>query len=371
VASSQAVGRSSRREIELDFVRGIAILMVIDFHLGANGLLSYPARWIGVESPGWMGVSVFFVLSGFLVGGLLLKEWKVRGSIDSARFLARRGFKIWPQYYLFLAVMLAAGHRTVRELWGNLLNIQNYVGGVAHTWSLAVEEHAYLVIVLCLYVAARCKVRMRYVLLFFAGAAVCVSLLRLLLLRHGLPYFAPTHARIDGIFYGVILAIVYHFAPETFHSLQDRRWIWVAALAAVLLFARFGRGWWEPSVTLDSANLLGIALLMLLYRHREGAHHSWAYRAVAWVGVYSYGIYLWHVSVDGPIRALGRHMGGWLLPAWVLVAPAAAAIALGFATTKLIEFPALRLGDRWFPRRVDSAVGTPAEFEAAKVSVRT
>jgi peptidoglycan/LPS O-acetylase OafA/YrhL len=371
VATSKAEGRSFRREIELDFLRGIAILLVLDFHQSNYGLLSYPSRWIGIQPPGWMGVNVFFVLSGFLVGGLLVKEWKIRGRIDSGRFLIRRGFKIWPQYYFFLAAMLVTGHRTVRELLGNLLNIQNYVGGVAHTWSLAVEEHAYLLIVLCLFLAARWKARMRSVFFFFAAFAVCVSLLRLVLLRHQLPYFATTHTRIDGILYGVLLAILYHYAPETFHRLQERRWIWLGVLAATLLFARFAMAWWQPSVSLDFANLLGVALLMLLYRHREGKKHSAVYRFVAWIGLYSYGIYLWHVSMDAPIHAMDRYMTGWPLQAWERLAPPIAAITLGFVTTKLIEFPTLKIRDRWFPRRVDSAVGTPAEFEAQAPGVQT
>jgi peptidoglycan/LPS O-acetylase OafA/YrhL len=366
-----AEGRSFGREIELDFLRGIAILMVLDYHQTNYGLLSYPARALGVTHPGWMGVSVFFVLSGFLVGGLLVKEWRVRGRIASGRFLVRRGFKIWPQYYFFLALMLAAGHRTPRELWGNLLNIQNYVGGVAHTWSLAVEEHAYLLIVLCLFLAARWQARMRSVFFFFAALAISVSVLRLALLRHQFAYFAPTHTRIDGILYGVVLAILYHYAPETFHRMQERRWIWLGALAAALLFVwlRVPR-WWEPSVSLDFANLTGIALLMLVYRHREGKKHSLLYRLVAWIGLYSYGIYLWHVSVDAPIQAMDRHMPGWLLPAWEGVATPVLAIALGYVTTKLIEFPALRLRERWFPRLVDSAVGTPAEFEQPEPGAR-
>jgi peptidoglycan/LPS O-acetylase OafA/YrhL len=370
VASSQAEGKSFRREIELDFLRGIAILMVLDFHQGDYGLLSYPSRWIGIRNPGWMGVSVFFVLSGFLVGGLLVKEWKVRGKIESGRFLIRRGFKIWPQYYFFLALMLATGHRTVRELWGNLLNIQNYVGGVAHTWSLAVEEHAYLFIVLCLVLAARWKVQMRSLFAFFAMSAISVSLLRLYLIRNGHEYFTPTHTRIDGILYGVLLAILYHYAPETFHRMQARWWIWLGALVVVLLILRFDIGWWEPSVSLDLGDVVGIALLMLLYRHKEGKRHSMAYRLVAWIGLYSYGIYLWHVSVGGPIVAVGRHIGGWTATVWGRVAPAIAGIALGFITTKLIEFPALRLRDRLFPRRVDSAVGTPAELEAPESGVQ-
>src|ERR1700722_13574336 len=117
-----------RREMELDFLRGIAILMVMDFHAPISILLA-PFRWLGFRNFGWAGVDVFFVLSGFLVGGLLIKEWKQSSRIDSRRFLIRRGFKIWPQYYVFLLAMLLTGHRGLRDLWGNLLNIQNYVGG--------------------------------------------------------------------------------------------------------------------------------------------------------------------------------------------------------------------------------------------------
>jgi len=371
VTPLKAGGKSFRREIELDFLRGIAILLVIDFHANRYGILSYPSRWLGIVNPGWMGVSIFFVLSGFLVGGLLVKEWKVRGRIESGRFLIRRGFKIWPQYYFYLLLMLAVGHRTIGELWGNFLNIQNYVGGVAHTWSLAVEEHAYLFLVLCMVLAARWKARMRSLFFFFAITAVGVSVLRLAMLRKGLPYFEPTHVRIDGILYGVMLAILYHYAPETFQRMQRERWIWLAALGATLLFACLHvNGWWVPSVSLDLANLTGIALLMLLYRHWEGKRHSAVYRLVAWIGLYSYGIYLWHVSVDAPIVAINGHMTGWLQPVWQRVAPPVLAIALGFVTTKLIEFPALRLRDRWFPRRVDSAVGIPAEVEAQERSER-
>lgn len=70
------------REIELDFIRGIAILMVVDFHTSGS-----PFRplciWLGYQNHiGVLGVDIFFVLSGFLVGGLLMKEWKVRRGID-------------------------------------------------------------------------------------------------------------------------------------------------------------------------------------------------------------------------------------------------------------------------------------------------
>src|ERR1700683_3378270 len=110
------VERPLQREIELDFVRGIAILLVVDYHSGKNAILTRPLTLLHLAHPGWMGVDIFFVLSGFLIGGLLVKEWKVKGRIDSRRFLIRRGFKIWPQYYFFLFAQIASRHRSVREL---------------------------------------------------------------------------------------------------------------------------------------------------------------------------------------------------------------------------------------------------------------
>lgn len=356
--------RPFRREIELDFIRGIAILLVVDFHQSNYALLNYVLQPLKIQHFGWMGVDIFFVLSGFLVGGLLVKEWKVRGRINSRSFLIRRGFKIWPQYYVYLFLVLLSGHRTLRELWGNLANIQNYTGGIAHTWSLAVEEHAYLLIIAILAIAARRNIRMRSLFILFGVLSVSMVGLRLFLAYHWLPVFEPTHTRVNAIFYGVMLAILYHYAPEVFHRMQRWWWLWIGILVATLwmVWMHFVR-WWEPAVQIDFADFSGIALLMLLYRRREGKRHNWLYRTVAWIGLYSYGIYLWHVSVDAPIYLVSQRLPGWAIPVWHGIAPGLMGIAIGVLTTKLIEFPMLRLRERWFPRRVDSAVGTPAEAE--------
>lgn len=364
--TAETFDKPIRREIELDFLRGIAILMVLDFHSAPFAILSYPFRLAGIPNFGWAGVDVFFVLSGFLVGGLLAKEWMVIGKINSQRFLIRRGFKIWPQYYLFILLMIASGHRTLRTMWPSLLNIQNYFPGmVAHTWSLAVEEHAYLLIVFCFWLAFRRKARMRTVFFSFAALAGCVVLLQLALSREGFNVFPYTHTRIDGIILGVLLAILYHYRPETFRRMQEFRWLWLLILAITLGFFRLDlHRWWVASVSFDAANFSGVALLMLVSRRREAKKHNALYRLVAWIGVYSYGIYVWHVSVLEPLGVIGGRLPHSLVPLWMGVTPLVAAVAAGVITTKLVELPMLRLRDRLFPRQVDSAVGTPAEFEA-------
>jgi len=94
------------------------------------------------------------------------------------------------------------------------------------------------------------------------------------------------------------------------------------------------------------------------------------YRLVAWIGLYSYGIYLWHVSVVAPSLWIAHRLPKVLGLGWMTVGPPLLAIGIGVSATKLIEFPALALRDRLFPRRVDSAVGIPAEVEQ-ELGIRT
>ena len=352
-----------RREIELDFIRGIAILMVLDYHMPTSILLA-PFEWFGFENFGWTGVDVFFVLSGFLVGGLLVKEWQLRSHIDSKRFLVRRAFKIWPQYYFYLLAMLLTGHRTFRFLWGNFLNIQNYVGGVAHTWTFAVEEHSYLFLLALLTFAAYKRVRMRNLFLLISLLAFSVVIWRAILSAHNVNVFERTDTRIDGILYGLMLAILYHYTPELFRRIQGWTFLWVGVICLALLEFRFRpTTWWSGTLTITCADAMGVALLLLLYKHRETKKRAALYRLMAWIGLYSYGIYLWHPSVIAPLTSIARHLPIKTGAVFLAVAPPVAGILLGVLTTKLIEFPSLTLRDRFFPREVDSAVGIAAKTE--------
>jgi len=348
------------REIELDFVRGIAILFVIDFHSPRPFL----SLLFGVRNPGWAGVDIFFVLSGFLIGGLLMKEWTLTSRINGPRFLIRRIFKIWPQYYVFLLYLLLRHHATLYDLRGNLLHIQNYVGPFTQMWSLAVEEHAYLILVLLFSLAARIHATPTHLFSVVSGLAAVVLTLKLVLTSEGFPTFAATHTRIDGIFYGVLLAILYHAFPDRFLRLQDLRWLWFAIIAASLAYFRF------PPQTLLTipfhwvlADISGVALLLLLYRHRPTFKRPLAYRLVARIGLYSYGIFLWHMSVYPAADRIAQYLPAWLINTWQFTGPYLLGITLGIFATKCVELPALRLRDKLFPRRIDSPVGTPAIIE--------
>ena len=147
------------RNRSLDVLRAIAVLLVLGRHMplatstGDSWISDAIAVW---HRGGWIGVDLFFVVSGFLVSRLLLREYEDRGSLDVGRFLVRRGFKIYPSFYFFFIVTIVR-----RLLWdeplmrsgvvGEACFVQNYLGTLwGHTWSLAVEEHFYILLPLSL-----------------------------------------------------------------------------------------------------------------------------------------------------------------------------------------------------------------------------
>lgn|GEM_PF-138925 len=146
------------RLIQLDILRGIAILLVIGRHVYlqppySGSLQPFTRYWFDF---GWTGVDLFFVLSGFLVGGLLFKEWRLRSALDVKRFLIRRGYKIWPPYVIYIIFVTiwyifveqpGPVSRVLLLISPNFLHLQSYVlTPMVHTWSLAVEEHFYLLL---------------------------------------------------------------------------------------------------------------------------------------------------------------------------------------------------------------------------------
>src|ERR1700730_5300453 len=114
---------TAERNQSLDILRCVAVLLVLGIHVPHYRL------WARV---GWTGVDLFFVLSGFLISGLLFRDYQEHGSIDWKRFLIRRGFKIYSSYYIFLAVagfvLASVAHRnnTRIMLLGNAVFVGNY-----------------------------------------------------------------------------------------------------------------------------------------------------------------------------------------------------------------------------------------------------
>ncbi len=166
-------GPGNMRNKRLDVLRCIAVLLV---------MLNHSEMWPRITHNFWIGVDLFFVLSGFLISGLLFSEYKKHNSIGFRRFFVRRGLKIYPAFYLFMLFTWAISgwvlHDRARagRYLAEALFVQNYWQGVwDHTWSLGVEEHFYILLpILLLFLVRRSPGRrdpFRSLPLIFAGVA--------------------------------------------------------------------------------------------------------------------------------------------------------------------------------------------------------
>ena len=347
------------RSAPLDALRALAVLLVLGRHFPEPPPGAMLPGWMELwQRGGWIGVDLFFVLSGFLVSGLLFREYRRFGEIRYAHFLARRGFKIYPAFYFMFGAVLLCAAQMGRPFvgWPVILSemffVQNYGPALfPHTWSIAVEEHFYLLLPLLL-LAVRGKKDAPFARLpqWFIGIAVLalaarVATTQMLDFRLKTHVF-PTHLRLDALLFGVLLSWATHFAPATLERVWKRlRWPCAAAAVALVLPAfcvEIGSGWYLHTVGLTGFSLASGVLLMFALRWKS------AWRPLAFLGAYSYSIYLWHI----PVRFFGL---SWLprdaAPLTRSAAYFALCIVTGILAAWLIERPFLAVRDRLFPTR--------------------
>ena len=350
------------REVQLDFVRGIAIIAVMVYHfkMFPTSDMVLQAMEVPLKSFGQEGVNLFFTLSGFLVGGLLFKSLIMNDRIYAVNFIIRRAFKIWPAYYfLILFHFLVCRHAPDTFLFQNLVHLQNYLGtSIKQTWSLAVEEHFYLFLPPFLMLTWGRFKDPKKVLIAIAAVILVVLVARSIAVYQGYfqAAFFHTQFRIDSLLMGVALAAIYWFYPARYEAISSRRSVLVAIVVATIVWILAFKN--TPEVDLSvgyTIQALGFcALIMLVKEHSGNIKHARVYRFVSWIGVYSYGTYLWHSLALGPAAIAIGFLERWSFnsqAAWVLVLAMqfTIAIILGYITTKAIEWPFLKLRERLVP----------------------
>ncbi len=168
-------------------MRSIAILLVMlgNFRKPFTGVWLLDTVSWAANRTGGRGVDLFFVLSGFLVGGLLLKEYRDTGTMLPWRFLVRRAFKIWPAYYFLIFFHLASDHHPMATFfWQNFFHLQNYLGSsISQTWTLSVEEHFYFGLALLLGYAASRHWRPGKILIMLAALSSAALIARSITLK--------------------------------------------------------------------------------------------------------------------------------------------------------------------------------------------
>ena len=307
----------------LDGWRAIAVLLVLFSHAGHAYARELPTEsWLDHVGTGTQGVNIFFGLSGLLITSRLLEEWSRNGSISLRRFYIRRAFRILPPALLVLSVIGVLGAFGAlpvvpRELVAAALFFRNYLPALltpdfagfftAHYWSLAVEEHFYLVwpalLLLCgtrrgLWAAVAIAI----------GIAVWrrIELLHMIATLHTVNplYFVRTDLRIDSIMWGAALALL--LARPT-----AKRWVeanltplvCVAIAALYLLVVRVFDG--RP--TIWEAMLVPLLIASTVLRPHSAVSRLLESPPMRWLGRLSYSLYLWELFFvfRGVPRTLG------------------------------------------------------------------
>ena len=354
---------------ELDGIRAIAILAVLFRHAPIPG---WPR---GVLTGGWVGVDIFFVLSGFLITTLLLEEVRLTSDISLQRFYARRALRLAPALVLMLALWcayswLAFSEREARlTCWQavvTLLYATNWVKAyclmpmdqLAPMWSLAVEEQFYLVWPLVVGVVLQFRARTRVLTGILIGGVLLSALVRALLFDGTAcnleRLYNGSDTRADTLLVGCIVGVL-AVSGVLDRIAAYRRTLAIAAAGSVGLLAWVAwflpESHWHLYFGLFTVVALATAfvLVWILCRPRGWASKALAWLPMVWIGRRSYGIYLWHapiaVAVSTPLthRILGSE-AHWTatLSIYVLCALLAAAVSFRY-----VEQPVLDLKRRF------------------------
>lgn len=307
----------------LDGIRALAILLVFFAHAGWS-------RWV----PGGLGVTIFFFLSGFLITTLLRRELHKTGKIHLGKFYLRRILRIWPVFYLVLLtgvfltkLQLLPGELMLIPLLGQAFHLANYAGiehasfgitvGSSVYWSLAVEEHFYLIFPAILFAMSRYKWSPLQQWWIFIGICVAILAWRYLLVSHfnaieNRTYMA-SDTRFDSLLFGCALAVYKNPVLDSV-TFNEKRFIWVYIPLSLITFGLTLLIRDHVFRETIRYTLQGIALTPLFiaaitfkeWKISKLLNHP----TIKYLGVLSYSFYLVHHTI---IEALRYYFSDWTI----------------------------------------------------------
>jgi len=294
----------------LDGFRGVAILIVLIAHFG-----------LGNYVPGGFGVMLFFFLSGFLITRLLMHEHAKTSSINLKRFYVRRFIRLYPPLLLMLIIFPAAlimfNHKVYwQELTAVLFYFENYYlyyfsGG--HTvegffnifWSLAVEEHFYIVYPIVFLIFFK-KKNFQNILSLLILAAFLIRLYYVirwespLLTGYDDPSYEPTymlsHCRFDSILFGCLSAVLIKNGNRFYHKLNNNYVVFALSLAVILITFILRNDAFRNSLryTVQGLALMVIVPSVILYKKYEFLNRFLSSGWLVYIGKISYSLYVMH-----------------------------------------------------------------------------
>ena len=358
---------------EFDGIRGVALLIVLISH---TAVLYRATRWSAIPG-GFLALDMFFVLSGFLITALLLREQAQTGSLNFRAFYRRRALRLLPA----LVVVLAAHwcYSILTDLPQDLerstllavalyyLNWkiaagQEYVAAFGHLWSLSIEEQFYIVWPCVIAWGLHVRRRLSLVIIILLAVIAYVAVARGLMLESGMKWshlYVRTDARAEGLLVGALLAHMWVRGATPTRLVIPLAWIASAFLAWCLIFVQPQDAELYAGLFTAIAFAWGVIMLAIL-------ETPWSIKGLLRLpvlrvlGRVSYGCYLWHFPVYVAVR---RHTPDWPAAWRIVVAVLLTALAT-YLSWVLIERRFLaRKGD---PARPGSRAQSPAPTSAAE-----
>ena len=343
---------------ELDGLRGAAILSVMAFH-------TYPPFLKG----GFIGVDIFFVLSGFLITSLLVSEYDRYGSVSLKNFYMRRVLRLAPA----LILLLLAFCLTSFIFLSNEKAISNYIDSIislfylsnwaralswhppdflGHTWSLSIEEQFYIVWPILLLTLLRSFNSRKLVVFFTISFALLAWTFRVYLHAKGatpVRLYNGLDTRADALMVGCAFGVAY---ASGFFNKQDRKLIlsrilaFIAPVSALILLAfSVGANWRAPYMYqfgfFAIEILIAAILIDVMVNNRSILKRILATRFLVWVGSISYGLYLWHYPIYRAMFSLE------LSAAVVITVGSLLTFVVAMLSYYLMEKPILKLKKRF------------------------
>lgn len=356
----------SQRIPALDGIRALAVAGVVTYHVGAD--------WL---PGGFLGVDLFFVLSGFLITGILLDQTAHTGHIDFAEFFTRRARRLLPALYLMLIAICAwaffiADPDVIGDLrgaalaalfyvanWFFILTGQSYFDAmqgpspVEHTWSLAIEEQFYLLWPLLLLLLVR-KVGPRVMAVLMVVAIAASAALMAFTYDAGDPsvaYFG-TFTRIHELLIGSLVAWLVHRGLRMPDDARQTGWLALVGIVAMMgTIADDNDFYYRGGSVLFSLAVAWLLLAMTGDTTPRGTARVFSIRPLAWIGLISYGIYLWHWPLILWLTPERTRLEGVALAAVQIAATVAIAAVSHYAIERPIRRGTIR-GFTLSPRRV-------------------
>jgi peptidoglycan/LPS O-acetylase OafA/YrhL len=370
-----------RRFAGLDHLRALAIIIVFVYHYNMfghpAGLYDYLGSW------GWTGVDLFFVLSGYLIGGQLFARIAKDQPVSYGEFYFKRSLRILPAYFVVLALYLMIPGFTERSqlppLWRMITFTQNFgldlakEGAFSHAWSLCIEEQFYLILpLLIIALGTRKKAVWLLPVLFLLGFAIRSVMWYDVLPKQpsfGKAYYEfiyyPTWSRLDGLLAGVALAAFYYFQPAAWQRLtRHGNRILLIALALVAgawfiahddnQYTMQGAIFGYPAIAIayGALTLAALSPTSFLYRYSS--------KLTRFIATLSYSIYLTHKQLIHLTHEALHHYNigdDTYTSFWISTA---VALAGGWILHLLVEKPFLRIRDNWLARKKAPPLPAPS-----------